>query len=653
MKILGDPLFAKNPDGTLKSRIGTLFFRTPGLVTCRGVHAMQRIAWTNELNRLRAEAGEPALTENEAMAEWTDSADLLFTDDYVLIRPDPSRMDLAIKADEVLQTLVSKRRIRFLNTSSAKVRDALRARGENWRMARPAQSAEDIVRAIESARVAISHEPVYFYNGNTGTRWLTVGAFARIDALEPTAYRAQIAEIARGLAAHNRLGQSEIALFPPSLDADVTAAFKAVQPDALDDAALRAAVDAAVVKWRMALPPALREETTENFAWRAEMDAALTRVPNETEVGDKDLIQGISPEFFRQIEWLPGGRIEKGELIFDSLYDEAFRTQDPELLAFCSLRVRSILFNAVRLFGTIEYVNIGRISRSLARHPVVGAHRGGVYIMQTKMTEADEPRLHIIRFQKWGIAEHLDEGKDLLRAILEADEYEDYILDRRLACRQLGMNLPAKLGMGHVAEKYTARNQYQGTTVRAAYFVRGYVPGTASDKIPPERFRNPAFAKAFSYLMGQAAARDLIVGRAATETGEAMFDANFEVVQCGPDGLPLRIVVTDHAGSFVKYQEPFEELVAPYARVVLRRERFVDDFADFARVYVLAFERTLAATQAAYRERRRAFDELFLHRPYDEAGSGAYRWACILKRLDACDPHAVADALKKAIQSQS
>lgn len=653
MKILGDPLFAKNPDGTLKSRIGTLFFRTPGLVTCRGVHAMQRIAWTNELNRLRAEAGEPALTESEAMAEWTDSADLLFTDDYVLIRPDPTRMDLAIKADEVLQTFVSKRRIRFLNTSSAKVRDALRARGENWRMARAAQSAEEIVRAIESARVAIANEKIYYYNGNTGTRWLTAGAFARIDALEPTAYRAQITEIARGLAAHNRLGQSEIALFPPSLDADVTAAFRAIQPDALDDAVLRAAVDAAVVKWRMALPPALREETTENFAWRAEMDATLTRVPNETEVGDKDLIQGISPEFFRQIEWLPGGRIEKGELIFDSLYDEAFRTQDPELRAFCSLRVRSILFNAVRLFGTIEYVNIGRISRSLARHPIVGAHRGGVYIMQTKMAEEDAPRLHIIRFQKWGIAEHLDEGKDLLRAILEADEYADYILDRRLACRQLGMNLPAKLGMGHVAEKYTARNQYQGTTVRAAYFVRAYVPGTASDKIPPERFHNPAFAKAFSFLMGQAAARDLVVGRAATETGEAMFDANFEVVQCGPDGLPLRIVVTDHAGSFVKYQEPFEDLVAPYARVVLRRERFVDDFADFARVYVLAFERTLAATQAAYRERRRAFDELFLHRPYDEAGSGAYRWACILKRLDACDPHAVADALKKAIQTQS
>ena len=27
MTILGDPIFAKNPDGSLKSRIGTIFFR--------------------------------------------------------------------------------------------------------------------------------------------------------------------------------------------------------------------------------------------------------------------------------------------------------------------------------------------------------------------------------------------------------------------------------------------------------------------------------------------------------------------------------------------------------------------------------------------------------------------------------------------------
>ncbi|MBQ6009559.1 MAG: hypothetical protein IJL17_13550 [Kiritimatiellae bacterium] len=57
MKILGEPIFAKNPDGSLKSRIGTIFFRTPGLVTQRGIHAMQRMAWIRSLNDARAAAG--------------------------------------------------------------------------------------------------------------------------------------------------------------------------------------------------------------------------------------------------------------------------------------------------------------------------------------------------------------------------------------------------------------------------------------------------------------------------------------------------------------------------------------------------------------------------------------------------------------------
>ena len=59
MPILGDPIFAKNPDGSLKSRIGTFFFRTPGLVTQRGIHAMQRLAWIRALNDERAAAGRP------------------------------------------------------------------------------------------------------------------------------------------------------------------------------------------------------------------------------------------------------------------------------------------------------------------------------------------------------------------------------------------------------------------------------------------------------------------------------------------------------------------------------------------------------------------------------------------------------------------
>ena len=635
MKTLGDPIFSKNPDGTLKSRIGTLFFRTPGLVTQRGVHAMQRIAWVKELSRERVAAGQPELTEREAAAEWADSADLLFTDDCVLIRPDPDRMDLAFKADEVLQTLVSKRRIRFLNTHAAKVRDALRARGENWRMARAPQDPEEIDRALAAAHVAIQHEPVYYYNGNTGTRYLTAGGLDRVAALPADSFRAQVAEIVNGLRAHNRLGQPEIALFPTDLTPDVREAFNAVRPDEQDDAALRAAVAAAATKWRLALPASLRDETAANLDWRNTMSAAISRRPNETEVGDQDLIQGISPEFYRQIEWLPGGRVVDGQLIFDPLFDEAQRTQDPALLEICDFRVRSIIFNLLRLFGTVEYVNIGRIAHSLSRRPVAGHKRGSVYIVQYKEVGKDYCRVFVIRFQKWGIAEHLDEGKDLLQSILEANEYADYILDRRLACRQLGMNLPYQVGFGQFTEKYLGNNQYHGTTVRAFYYMRSYIRGIASDKVPPERFRNPAFAQAFAYLMGEAAALDMVVGRAATETGESVFDKNFEVLQPGEDGLPVRIVVTDHAGSFVKYREGFDELVGAYADVVRRRRAFVGDFAAFAKAFVTGFERKLAATQAAYRARRNAFDNLFVHRPYDTAGSGAFRWSCALKRLDA------------------
>ncbi len=626
MTILGEPIFAKNPDGSLKSRIGTIFFRTPGLVTQRGIHAMQRMAWIRALNDARTVAGQPPLTEAEEAAELADSADLLFTDDYVLIRPDPSRMDLAFKADEALQAFVSKRKIRFLNTHAANVRDALRARGENWRMARRPASPEEIDRAIESARVSIQNASVYFYNGQTGTRYLTAGGYASVSAFAPDAFRAQVEEVVKGLAGRNRLGQPEIALFPPSLPPDVTEAFRNIKPEALDDAALRAAVDAAMQKWRLALPANLREETTANFVWRNEMSAALARRPNETEIGDQELIQGISPEFYRQIEWLPGARIENGELLFDSLFDEAARTEDPELLELCDSRVRSIIFNLLRL-------------------------RGSVYIVQFKAIDEERARVIVVRFQKWGIAEHLDEGKDLLRAIVEANEYADYILDRRLACRQLGMNLPHRVGFGQVTEKYHGLNQYNGTPVRAYYYARGYVTGVASDKVPPERFRNPAFALAFAYLMGEAAALDMVVGRAATETGESMFDRNFEVLQPGEDGLPTRIVVTDHAGSFVKYKESFDELVGPYANVVRRRRAFVADFAAFAKAYVTGFERKLAATQSAYRARRSSFDNLFVHRPYDTAGSGAYRWSRVLARLDACDPAAVAESLRKAVEA--
>ena len=288
--------------------------------------------------------------------------------------------------------------------------------------------------------------------------------------------------------------------------------------------------------------------------------------------------------------------------------------------------------------------------KSLSRKPVEGNRRGNVYIMQYREEGADTVKVMMIRLQKWGVAEHLDEGKSLLQSIVEADEYSDYILDRRLMCLQLGMNLPRRLGYGHFTEKYRGMNQYNGVAVRTSYFVRNYVTGTASDKLPLAKYRNPAFAQAFAFLMGQAAALDMIVGRRSSVTKELLFDKNYEVVKLDAEGIPAEILITDHAGSFVNYEHDFEDYVAQYAGVVRRRRDYVSEYANFAAAYVEGFRRKLAETQAAYRARKTAFDELFSDRPYDTNGSGAYRWAKALQRLDACEPERVASILKEAIE---
>ena len=649
MKILGNPIFAHDAEGRLLSRIGTMFFRTPGLVTKKGVHAMQRLMWIEEINAAREAAGQPPLTMAEEEAEVAESVDLIFTESLVLIRPNPDRMDLALRADEELQQLVSKRVIRFLNTSSAKVRAALRERGENWRMARQPISQEDMANLIKASKVPVGEHPIYYYNQLSGTRFITAGTYNEIEGLPADAFRRQIVEIVAGLKARNRTGHPEVDLFPASTPIGVKTALKGLKPDEMDDAALKEFCRNVSLEWRMALPAELREETCENFEWRNTMCHALTRGPNETAAEEQELIAGIAPEFYRQIEWLPGARIDGGEVIFDAIYDEAARTQDPELLAMCDNRVKSFLFNTTRLFGRLDYINIGRIVRSLARHPKSGNRRGNVYIMQYREAGAAEAKVMMIRLQKWGVAERLDEGKSLLQAIIETDEYSDYILDRRLMCRQLGMNLPRRLGYGHFTEKYRGNNQYNGVAVRTAYFIRTYVPGIASDKIPPAKFRNPAFALRFAELMGTAAALDMVVGRRSSSTRELMFDQNYEVVRLGADGLPAELMVTDHAGSFTEYESDLADMVADYASPVLRRRSFVADFNAFAESYVAGFRRRLAETQAAYRARRKAFDGLFVDRPYDTNGSGAYRWACALRRLDACDPDRLATRLHEAI----
>ena len=86
------------------------------------------------------------------------------------------------------------------------------------------------------------------------------------------------------------------------------------------------------------------------------------------------------------------------------------------------------------------------------------------------------------------------------------------------------------------------------------------------------------------------------------------------------------------------------------AEVVLGKNATAESIAAFASAYAAALAGKVAEVQSSYRARRPAFDGLFADRPFDTNGSGAYRWACILRRLDACDPERAVAILKAAIE---
>src|SRR3990172_6151447 len=103
LTILGAHPLETDEAGNLKARIGTIFPRANVLVTIPGIHATQRMAYADYLNEKRQKLGLGKLDEEEQIAEWRDSVDLIMEKDRIYIRPDPEDMEIAFEADELLQ----------------------------------------------------------------------------------------------------------------------------------------------------------------------------------------------------------------------------------------------------------------------------------------------------------------------------------------------------------------------------------------------------------------------------------------------------------------------------------------------------------------------------------------------------------------------
>ena len=656
LTIIGAAPLAKDSNGSLASRIATIFPCTNVIVTVPGMHATQRLTYAKLLNRQRAESGQAPLTDAEAAQEWKNSVDLIMEDDLILIRPDPENMEIAFRADELLQELVSKQRIQFLNALNEKVRYAIKRRGECWRINPLPRSPDEMKRMIAASRIGIGGKEIYYYNKTTGTRFLTYQEFAQLRQMDEASLRQYLAEIRSFSALQNRFGNPQIDFFmaAKSFSAadfaphEFLALAPAHGPGGPGTDELRQLYEALARTFQDATPPQFQQDDLNNFDWRNQMFAALIGKPGETL--HEETLLGLSSEFFMQIEWLAGGRIEEGELLFDPIFDEkSRRPHDESLSRICDEKARGFIFNFIREYGDLEYVNVGRVVGSLSTRPALRGRRG-VYIAEIKPQETRNEIVKIIRMQKWGVHEHLEAGRSLLDAMIQSEEYAEYILDRRLGCRQLGMNLPTRIGARRISERYYGRRkELHGITIWTPYFDRDYVHGVATDKMANYRFQKEAFALRFAQLVGEAAAPNMIVGRLDLQ-GTVIFDDGDEVVVLGENGMPAEIVVTDPTGCFNDYRTDLRSFAAAYAAPVNRRAPHVPKAREFSRVYTGAFAERFAQIQREYRKRQRAFDTLFKHQRWDEAGSFAYRWEQVLARLNRTDPAEIAELIRKNIR---
>jgi hypothetical protein len=302
------------------------------------------------------------------------------------------------------------------------------------------------------------------------------------------------------------------------------------------------------------------------------------------DVVSEEALLGLGSEWFMQVEWLPGARFEEGELIFDSVFDELKSPNEPAASVQLEDTVRGLICNLIQDYGDIEYLNIGRVTGSLGAKKLSPGRRD-VFVVQVKPRESSHEELQIVRMQKWDVRERLAQGKHLLQAMVESQEYTEYILDRRLACKQLWMNLSPRAVARQLAERYGWPHRREEIIIRSTYFQRDYVKGISSNKLHTGKLDNEKYAVGLARLLGQAAAPNLIVGRCDID-GRLIFDDGDEVVMEDAHGMPTDIFVADHTGTFGNYRGSLRDLAPHYGIAVNRRLQFVADHPSFIQAYL-------------------------------------------------------------------
>lgn len=651
METIGPEFLGGNAADPGCPRIATLYPRQGCLVSVGTSHFEQR-----DVFRRWLEGRHPEM-ETEAMNRAVRAGLSLFRQgEFVLIRVDGT-IEEALAGDAWLQQPppagpgLCKSRIRFVVQGHQALQDELRRRGELWRMAPAPRTPKEVTEQIRQTRVGLAGEAGYVYHSPyTGTRFLTVEGVSSLLKAGDAGLVAALTELSRWVGRSNRRGNPELELlgcplarlWPEALD----------RPEALPVEEQRRLLAVFAADYQRLCDDTLHRDALEEDAWRGEMFLAQLGLAREEHTAEH-VLRGLSPEYFLQVEWLPGGLFVDREFVFDSLYGRPGSDPAPAS-PLCRPTARAIISNYIREYTNIKFLNLGRVNPSLHDRPGKTAGRREVYLVELQFEGETTPHVEVLRFQKWGLRERLDDGEKLEQAFIETDQYTEYILDRRLGCRQLGMNLPASFTMHRIEEIYTGEpDLYRGQRYLATYFARAYIRGIASDKIPRAVLMRPRYAVTLASLLGAAAASNLIVGRVhPAEVPQVIFDSGDEIIlEDEATRLPSGLVVGDHSSTFNDYKIPLQSFIREYARPVTVRVADIPegDRRAFREAYAGAFETGFRRIQTDYASRPAAFDGLFAWARHDPNGSFAYRWERVLERLRNTDATPLFAELRHAI----
>lgn len=663
---IGDEMFARDAFGNLKTRIVTIFPLSRVIVTSPPTfHGDQCAVYIDYLNEIRLGDNMPPLTSKEKDDVISNAVPLTIIEGdggilYVIIRPDSSAMPLAYAADDILQTLLPKFRIFFIHTEEEKVRQAIRERGESWRIQTIPKSRSEMDRVVSNSlyNIIVPDRWIYYYNSKTGARYLTYENFSRLSELSDEVLREFLKEIQLYSPRKNRDGFRELIFFKV-MPRFSSKNFARYDFDSLSGESLRQAHAELCSQFRSSLCDSFFQ--TDNYKDWDWLVTIYSTISGLDKFSTEEVQLGLCEEFALKINWLPGGRInENGGIIRDPVYTMFNDMTTSEKMFYEDTIPEKLIQTLVRESFLIEYVNIGYIQpitmrSESAQEDVNGPRpRRSVYIMLYKM-KGEEEKISIIRLQKWGIREMLDEGKNLLESFNRAESYSDYVLNRRLACHLLQMELPKRLSVRRITEIYNGVQRHlHDMPIHTPYFEREYIDGIATYVITGQYFQNPKtgeeFSMRFAKLLGAAAAANLIVGRCSEKNFEPIFDEGDEVLQLDADNMPERIIVSEQPGTFVCYKTPLEQLIPFYADPINKRALFFPQPQEAAKIYVNAFRENFVKIQSIAETYRKAFDDL----PDKEGGrviSGSMldRWRCVLDRLRDTDANQLANLLRSYI----